>query len=208
MMVVSAQQPAQTRKFQDEESATILKELQKKIASYKDISIHFTLRSEKKEKFIDEIKGSTLIKGNKYVLKTDQQQIYCNAITLWNYLPEQKEVTVSKYDKDDDSEMMNPLKMIQNYEKSYKSTFIKETTEKGVLIQVIDLTPLKPSPYYKVRLILDKNKKQIIRITVHEKDGMQYTYTVDKFIVNQSLSDDLFVFDVLKHSGVEVIDMR
>jgi outer membrane lipoprotein-sorting protein len=207
-MVVSAQQPVQTSKFHDEESANVLKELQKKISAYKDISIHFTFRSEKKEKFIDEIKGSTLVKVDKYVLKTDQQQIYCDGATLWNYLPEQKEVTVSKYDKTDDSQMMNPLKMIQDYEKSYKSNFIKETTEKGVLIQIIDLTPLKPSSYYKVRLVIDKNKKQIMRATVYEKDGMQYIYTVSKFEVNKNLSDEQFVFDISKHSGVEVIDIR
>ena len=208
VVVVSAQQPMQTRKFHDEESANILKELQKKISAYKDISIQFTFRSEKKEKFIDEIKGTTLIKGDKYVLKTDQQQIYCNAITVWNYLPEQKEVTVSQYDKEDDSQMMNPLKMIQGYEKSYKSNFIRETVEKGVLIQEIDLTPLKSSSYYKIRLTLDKNKKQITRVVVYEKDGTQYTYIVNKFEVNKNLSDGAFVFDSSKYSGVEVIDIR
>ena len=205
---VFAQQPTQTRKFHDEESTNVLKELQKKISAYKDISISFTFRSEKKDKFIDEIKGTSLIKGEKYVLKTDQQQIYCNGISVWSYLPEQKEVTVSKYDKDDDSQMMNPLKMIQGYEKSYKSNFIRETVEKGVLIQIIDLTPLKPSSYYKIRLTLDKNKKQIISVTVYEKDGMQYTYIVNRFEVNKNLSDEQFVFDISKHSGVEVIDMR
>ena len=208
LMVVAAQQPMQTRKFHDEEAANILKELQKKIAAYKDISIQFTFRSEKKEKFIDEIKGTTLIKGDKYVLKTDQQHIYCNATTVWNYLPEQKEVTVSLYDKEDDTQIMNPLKMIQGYEKSYKSNFIRETMGKGVLIQEIDLTPLKSSSYYKIRLTLDKNKKQIIRVVVYEKDGTQYIYTVNKFEVNKNLSDDVFVFDSSKHSGVEVIDIR
>jgi len=205
---VFAQQPMQTRKFHDEESANILKELQKKISAYKDISISFTLRSEKKDKFIDEIKGTSIIKGDKYVLRTDQQQIYCNGISVWSYLTEQKEVTISKYDKDEDSQMMNPLKMIQEYEKSYKSNFIRETVEKGVLMQIIDLTPLKPTSYYKVRLTLDKNKKQIIRITIYEKDGMQYTYIVNKFEVNKNLQDEQFVFDISKHSGVEVIDMR
>ena len=208
VMVVWGQQPNQTRKFHDEESANVLKEVQKKMSSYKDISIQFTFRSEKKEKFIDEIKGSNLIKGDKYVLKTEQQQVFCDGTTLWNYLPEQKEVTVSKYDKEEDSQMLNPLKMIREYEKMYKSNFVRETVEKGVLIQIIDLTPLKSSPYYKVRLVLDKNKKQIMQVTAYEKDGMQYTYTIDKFAVNQSLSDEQFAFDISKYSGVEVIDMR
>jgi len=208
VVFVWSQQPAQTRKFHDEEAATVLKELHGKISGYKDISIRFTIRSDKREKFIDEIKGSTLIKGDKYVLKTNQQQIYCDGTTLWNYLPEQKEVTISNYDKNEDSEMINPLKMIQNHEKLYKSNLINETIEKGVLIQVIDLTPLKPSSYYKLRLILNKNKKQIMRVIIYEKDGMKYTYTVNEFTVNQNLSDEQFVFDLSKKTGIEVIDIR
>jgi outer membrane lipoprotein-sorting protein len=154
------------------------------------------------------MQGSISVKGTKYVLTTKPQQIYCNGVTVWSYLPEQKEVTVSLYDKEDGSQMMNPLKMIQDYEKSYKSNFIKETIERGVLIQIIDLTPLKPSSYYKIRLTLDKNKKQIIRVAVYEKDDMQYTYIVNKFEVNKNLSDEQFVFDASKYSGVEVIDIR
>ena len=206
--IVFAQQPTQTRKYQDAESTEILKELSKKISAYKSISIDFTFRSEKNEKLVDEIKGSTIIKGEKYVLKTTQQEIYCDGINLWNYLPEQKEVTVSLFDKNDNSQMMNPVKIIQNYEKSYKSAFIKETIEKGVLIQVIDLTPTKTTSYYKVRLTLDKNKNQIMRLTVYEKQGMQYVYIVNKFEVNQTLSDTQFVFDTAKFPNVEIIDIR
>ncbi|MDR2407466.1 MAG: outer membrane lipoprotein carrier protein LolA [Bacteroidales bacterium] len=206
---IFAQQPtSQTRKYQDPESTVILKALQKKMTSYSDISIDFTFRSEKNEKFIDEITGFTYIKGNKYTLKTEQQHIFCDGTNIWNYLPEQKEVTLSLYEEEDDDQMMNPLKIIQNYEKYYKSDFIREVMERGTLIQVIDLTPLIPSSYYKVRLILDKNKKQLMRFTVYEKDGMQYTYAVNKFEVNQNLSDSQFSFDTAKYPGVEVIDIR
>jgi outer membrane lipoprotein-sorting protein len=205
---IFAQQPtSQTRKYQDPESTAILKELQKKLASYSNISIDFTFRSEKNGKFIDEITGSTYIKGNKYTLKTEQQHIFCDGTNIWNYLPEQKEVTVSLQD-DDDDQMMNPLKMIQNYEKYYKSDFIQEVMEKGILIQIIDLTPLTASSYYKVRLILDKNKKQLMRFIVYEKDSLQYTYVVNKFVVNQNLSDSQFSFDAAKYPSVEVIDIR
>jgi outer membrane lipoprotein-sorting protein len=203
-----AQSPDQTRKFQDTEAMTILKELQKKLTSYSDISIDFAFRSEKNEQFIDEIKGTTLIKGNKYLLKTEQQYIFCNGVNLWNYLPEQKEVTLSLYDKEDDFQMINPFDMIQNYEKHFKSNFIREGIEKGVLVQVIDLTPLKASSYYRIRLVLDKNKKQLMRLTVYEKEGIQYTYTVNKFTVNQNISEGQFSFDAAKYPGVELIDIR
>lgn len=207
-VTASAQLPDQTRKYQDSQSTEILKNLQKKLNAYTDISIHFTFKTEKDERFIDEIKGVTLIKKDKYVLETPQQKILCDGINIWNYLIEQKEVTVSLYDKEDDSQLMNPMNLINNYEKEYKSDFIRETSEKGVLVQIIDLTSLKATSFYKIRLILNKNKNQIMRFVVFDKDGTQYTYYIDKFLVNQSLSDADFTFDVSKYPDTEVIDIR
>jgi len=205
---VSAQAPTETNKYKDATSTEILKNLQKKINSYTDISMDFVFETQKNGKFVDEIKGTTLIKKNKYLFQTAQQSIFCDGVNVWNYLPEQKEVTISLYDKNDDSQMLNPMSLINNYEKQYKSTFIKETMEKGVLIQIIDLTSIKATSYYKVRLVINKSKNQIMRFTVHEKDGTQYTYTIEKFLVNQALPDSRFVFDAAKYPNTEVIDIR
>ena len=202
------QAPTETRKFQDAESTEILKNLQKKLNSYTNISIDFVFKTEKNGKFVDEIKGITLIKGDKYVLQTPQQSIFCNGFNIWNYLPEQKEVTVSLYDKDDDSQMFNPMSLIKNYEKEYKSNFIKEVMEKGVLVQIIDLTSIKAASFYKVRIVINKAKNQIMRFTVHEKDGTQYTYSIEKFVTNQTLPDSRFVFDSTQYPNTEVIDIR
>jgi len=197
-----------TKKFNDTEANKILNELEAKLNSYTSISIDFAFQSEKEEKITDEMQGSIKVKGSKYVLFTKMQQVYCDGITVWNYLPEQKEVTVSHYSEEDDAQMINPLSLVKNYAQHYKSNFIKEAFNKGVIEQIIDLKPLKASSLYKVRLVIDKNKKQIIRIILYEKDGMQYTYVVTKFQSNQALDDKHFVFDTAKYPDVEVIDMR
>ena len=206
--VLAQQPPMVSRKYNDPESTAILNDLQKKLNSYTSISIDFAFQSEKDEKINDEMQGSIKVKGTKYVLFTKTQQIFCDGITVWNYLPEQKEVMVSDYSEEDDSQMINPLSLVKNYAKDYKSNFIKETINKGITEQIIDLTPLKTNTFYKIRLIIDKNKKQIIRITLYEKDGTQYTYVVTKFLTNQPLEDKHFVFDTAKYPDVEVIDMR
>ena len=190
---ISAQTQTETRKFQDAESTEILKNIQKTLNAYTSINIDFIFKTEKNGKFIDEIKGITLIKGDKYMLRTPQQTIFCDGVNVWNYLPEQKEVTISLYDKDDDSQMFNPMSLIKNYEKEYKSNFIKEVMEKGVLVQIIDLSSIKATSFYKVRIVINKTKKQIMRFTVYEKDGTQYTYNIDKFVANQTLPDNRFI---------------
>jgi len=205
----SAQQkPMTTKKFNDPEAAKILNELQEKLNACSTISIEFAFQSEKNEKITDEMRGSIKVKGNKYVLQTPIQQVFCDGISVWNYLPEQKEVNLSNYSEVDDAQMINPLSLVKNYAKQYKSNFILESVNKGVLEQIIDLTPLKPNSLFKIRLVIDKNKKQIIRMILYEKDNTQYTYLVTKFQVNQPIEDKSFVFDAAKHAGVEVIDMR
>jgi len=197
-----------TKKFHDSESEKILKELQTKLNSCSTVLIEFVFQSEKNDKIIDEMRGSLSVKGVKYTLATKTQLIYCNGVTIWNYMPEQKEVTVSDYSQNDDSQIINPLNLIKNYAQHYKSDFIKESLNKGVMEQIIDLTPLKASSFYKIRLVIDKNKKQIIRLTLYEKDGMQYTYAITKFLANQPMEDKKFTFDTVLYPGVEVIDMR
>ena len=205
---LAQQPPTSTKKFNDSESSTVLKELEAKLNSYTSISIDFMFQSEKNEKITDEMQGSIKVKGSKYALVTPMQQVFCDGVTLWNYLPEQKEVSVSNYSDEDDFQMINPLSLVKSHTQHYKSNLIKESLNKGVMEQVIDLTPLKSSSLYKIRLVIDKAKKQIIRITIYEKDGMQYTYIVTKFQPNQALDDKFFVFDTAKYPDVEIIDMR
>jgi len=202
------QTPMTTKKFNDEESTKILNDLQAKLKSYSTVSIEFAFQSEKNDKITDDMQGSIKVKGTKYVLTTKTQQVYCDGVTVWNYLPEQKEVSVSDYSEEDDSQMINPLSLVKNYAKQYKSNFVKETLNKGIMEQIIDLTPLKASSLYKIRLVIDKSKKQIIRITIYEKDGTKYTYAVTKFQPNLPIDDKFFVFDRAKFPDVEVIDMR
>ena len=50
---VSAQAPTETNKYKDATSTEILKNLQKKINSYTDISMDFVFETQKNGKFVD-----------------------------------------------------------------------------------------------------------------------------------------------------------
>lgn len=202
-----AAQSSQTNKFVDEQAVAILKSLMKKMTNYSTISIDFVFQTEKNEKILSEIKGKIHIKGDSYCLDTETQKIFCNTKSVWTYLPEQQEVTIVPYDSND-TEQLNPIKMVKDYEKNYRSMFIREQTEKGVLVQIIDLIPLKTSSIARVRLIIDKIKCQIKRSVISEKDGTKYNYIIEKFVVNQKIADNEFCFDSATYPNVDIIDMR
>jgi len=198
----------QPKKIPDDESIVILKEIKEKLSVLKTAEIKFSLYTEKEGKTFNITKGHLWIKGDRYKLIIPSQHVYCDSVNMWNYLPQQNEVTISLYDPQDEENAINPIKLVSNYQKHYRSAFIREIVEKGISIQIIDLYPLKASSFYKVRLYIDKSKKEIFKISISELDGYTYTYTFHTFLKNPKLSDQLFIFNSSQYQDVEIIDIR
>ena len=185
----------------------ILQSLAKKYQALTSMNIDYTYKAVKDKKTIATLTGEVAIKGKKYYMTFDDQTFYCDGTTMWNYQKSSNEVSIYTYDESDD-DILNPAKMLGNWQKDYTAKFIREEVEAGKSLQIIDLTPKKGQSYYKIRLFIDKNKKEIVRCAVYEKDNTIYTYYFDKFVSNAAISDSQFVFDAAKHPGVETNDMR
>ncbi len=197
---------AQTKKA-EKDSKIILEELSKKTQSYKNIKIEFTYVMKNEKENINESKdGIILIKGDKYNLNIAGQNVICDGKTIWTYIKDADEVQINTVEDDDES--MNPKKILTSYDKNYKSKLIREGHKNNKTVYVIDLTPLEGKAFYKIRLIIDKTKKQILKSTIYDKNGSLYLYIVKKFITDITIKDSNFTFDKSKYPDVEVIDMR
>ena len=126
---------------------------------------------------------------------------------MWNYQKASNEVSIYDYEESDD-DALNPAKMVANWQKDFSAKFIREDVEKNKAVQIIDLTPKVGQSYYKIRLVIDKGKGEIIRTSIYEKDNTIYTYYFDSFTTNSTIDDSTFKFNASKYPGVEVNDMR
>ena len=152
----------------------------------------------------EEFKGKLTVKGEKYRISLPEQEVINNGVTVWTYLPEVKEVNIDNYDKN--SGDINPLKI---YEKDFKYLYIQDKTEGGVACEEVDLVPeKKDAQYFKIKLLIKKKEKVIHSLTMFDKGGNRYKYTITKFVPNATVADSYFTFDAKKHPGVEVIDLR
>lgn len=185
----------------------IMQTLSKKYQAMSTMQIDYTYKVEKDKKVSKALTGKAYIKGSKYYLSFDNQYFYCNGVTMWNYQKATNEVSIYAYEESDD-DLINPAVLLKNWNKEYTAKFIREEVERGRAIQLIDMTPKVGQSYYKIRMFIDKNKKEIIRVAIYEKDNTIMTYYFDKFVANATLSDSLFVFDKNKFPGVEINDMR
>jgi outer membrane lipoprotein-sorting protein len=188
----------------DKKAQAILDEVSVKTKSYKTIKIDFTYAMDNtKEKIHDKFKGTLISKGDKYKLTAAGQDVISDGKTVWTYMKDVNEVQVNNVGADDDS--FTPTKMLSGYSKDYKSKFIEEKGND----QVIELYPLKKGKSFtKVRLTIDKTKKQISRFVIHDRSGSTFSYIVDKFVADQPIADNVFSFNKADHPGVSVDDMR
>jgi outer membrane lipoprotein-sorting protein len=159
------------------------------------------------EKVNEEFKGKLTVKGEKFRIALPEQEVINNGITVWTYLPEVKEVNIDNYDKN--SGDINPLKIYEIYEKDFKYLYIQDKTEGGVVCEEIDLVPeKKDAQYFKIKLLIKKKDKVIQSLTMFDKGGNRYKYTITKFTPTSNVPDTFFTFDAKKYPGVEVIDLR
>jgi len=188
----------------DSKATTILDEVSAKTKSFKTIKIEFTYAMDNaKEKIHDKFKGTLISKGDKYKLTAAGQDVISDGKIIWTYLRDANEVQINNAGEDDDS--FTPTKLLSGYSKDYKSKFIEEKGNE----QVIELYPLKKGKSFtKVRLSIDKAKKQISKFVIYDRNGSTFSYIVDKFITDQAIADSVFTFNKAEHPGVEMNDMR
>jgi outer membrane lipoprotein-sorting protein len=188
----------------DAKSTAILNEVSAKTKAYKSVQIDFIYSMEnKKEKINDKFKGTLLSKGDKYRLSVARQDVICDGKTVWTFLKDANEVQINNAGEDDDS--FTPTKLLSNYTKEYKSKFVEEKGNS----QVIELFPLaKGKSFTKVRLTIDKSKKQIQQFVIYDRGGTIFTYLVNKFLTDQPVNDKEFTFNKAEHPKVTIDDMR
>ena len=82
------------------------------------------------------ITGSIILSKNKYRLDLPDNIIWFNGETTWSYLPDEKEVTINKADKKDNSFQNRPSAIFSMYKEGYKCRLIEEKPDS----YTIDLT--------------------------------------------------------------------
>ncbi|WP_461453272.1 LolA family protein [Mucilaginibacter sp.] len=204
----------------DAEAKAILNQVSAKYKAFNIVKSDFTFVIDNQQDQSTITQQGTIVvqsKTNKYRLslysqdptaKTQVvQEIITDGRTQWTYNKKDKEVQVNKVDKADQN--FNPAQIFTMYEKGYKYIYTGSETLKGRVYQVIDLTPEDiDKSYFKIRLMIDKTKKQIYSALIFDKSGNKYNYTINTFTPNVQVPENTFTFDAKAHPGVEVVDLR
>lgn len=189
-------------------ASELLKKVSAKYQTYTSMQFHYTLKTTKENKTLSTSQGDFALKGDKYRTTFGGQTFFCDGKNIWNYQKSTNEVSIYEYDAEDDENMMNPQKILKNWDKQFRAKYIRDEFNNNVSTALVDLTPKTSQSCYRIRLFINKATNQIMRIALYDKDNTIYTYYVEQFKPNVTLADSYFVFDKSKYPGVEVNDMR
>lgn len=143
--------------------------------------------------------GDLTIKGNKFRMNLGKNETKFNGNTQWVFMSEYNEVSITEPTKEELQEI-NPLAMIEYYVSKDKIS----QSDDGA----INFYPTNPkeSEYFRIELRLNKTNLPS-RLVIHQKNGDKITLIFDS-LNKTKVSDDCFVFDVVKYPNVEVNDLR
>jgi outer membrane lipoprotein-sorting protein len=195
---------------QDPAAQEILDRVATKTNQYQSIQADFSLIVvDHKEDTRNTSSGNIIIKGEKYRITAGGSTVYFDGKTMWTYVQNDNEVTITEPDSQDDNFLSNPANVFSWYNRDCKYQYRGETTIEGVEMHEIDLFPKNlDQPYSRIKIFIAKNTEQLAIISSIGKDGIDYSVFVKNFIPDKVVADDAFIFDPVKHKKVTIIDMR
>lgn len=168
----------------------------------------YTLKNDQAAGLSAEYNGRIAAKGKKFKVEVIEMgmDVMSDGDSVWIFMPEAKEVTVHRFE-DVVAKDVNPSNIHNLYKKGYKHEYQGEKMINGAPHHVIELVPDNPgeSNLSKIELVIHKQSLTIGSFTIHEKNGNRYVVDIRNFNSDVSLKDEIFIFRISQHPGVDVI---
>lgn len=186
---------AQNDKEAERRVKTVVSELKQSVYEGRFTLLYYNAQAETTDKQL----GDLTIKGDKFRMTLGANETKFDGRTQWVFVSEYNEVSITEPTKEELREI-NPLAMIEYYVAKDKIS----QSDDGA----INFYPTNPkeSEYFRIELRLNKTNLPS-RLVIHQKNGDKITLIFDS-LNKTKVSDDCFVFDVVKYPNVEVNDLR
>ena len=149
----------------------------------------------------DSFEGKISVRDAKYILFIEGQKIINDSKTVWTYIEELNEVTISEFDPSEQEISLNNIFEIYKEGFTYKYLGIKED------FSMVEIYPEdEDKSYYKI-LFKINSSNLLESFTVYDNSNSLYIYSINDF-VEEELDATLFSFELENYPDIEVIDFR
>jgi outer membrane lipoprotein-sorting protein len=148
-------------------------------------------------------------RGNKYRIKTNHIEIYCDGNAIWNYNPAKKSVLISNFDAENTQNIFSIDNLFFNVFPNLEPTKLQSvlSNKKNKQYRLDLYNKNRNTEIKEVYLYLDANLTKIEGIEIITNNiKIAPKWNIKKLEINKSIADDAFIFKVPQ--GVEEIDTR
>lgn len=175
-----------------------------KSADYKN-SMNLRVSNSSGETYTD-VNADFMVAGRKYSLHmADGTMMLYNGETLWVYMPDINEVTITEPAEDELMES-NPLLALENKVKTHRLMYAENATADKYVINIFPPNP-KECEYFKIELTLSPSDFLPSKVMIFNRNGDKIVLTL-KAWTKTEISDSDFVFNAKDYNDVMINDLR
>lgn len=190
-----------------QDATAILKEYNERFDMLKDFTAAFVYSIENPSKpLIISKKGKLQYANGKYALIMDDQEIYCDGISMWVHLPGDAEVNIMDYDPEEGFGLEKVFSSY--YGEGFKARYEDKRTVGGVSYDQIYIEITNPEQdFNQAMLWINETTKFLEKVVLTNRIQIITTYAFSNIKMDQGLPESTFVFDMVNFRG-EVYDER
>lgn len=180
----------------DPKATEILDQLSSKTKAYTSIQADFKM-SVKSDDVTEEQKGKIILMGEKYKYTVFGITKICDGINIAEIVPMDEEIILTKV-KQNDPDEINPKNLFTIYEKGFKYRYIKEVTEGGKKLHMIELYPdgKTENAYRRITLYITVDNTELHKAELFAKTTNKvFTFLLTNRKYNEKIALSTFKVD-------------
>jgi outer membrane lipoprotein carrier protein len=180
----------------DPKATEVLDQLSAKTKAYTSIQADFKM-SVKSDDVTEEQKGKITLMGDKYKYTVFGVTKICDGINIAEIVPMDEEIILTKL-KQNDPDEINPKNLFTIYEKGFKYRYIKEITENGKKLHMIELYPdgKTDNAYRRITLYITVDTIELHKAELFAKSTNKvFTFVLTNRKYNEKIAASIFKVD-------------
>lgn len=156
---------------------------------------------------VGRISGDASVSKEKFLVRFQEQFIYCNGPILWTYLVEDQELTISNFEPDEQA--INPANIYDIYKEGFTFEYKRSDDIGGEMVDVIELVSTdEDADFTNIIMYIGQNDSYLKAWDLIDYDGIPTSFQVSNFVPNKSFSEGYFEFDRSKNPVDIETDLR
>ncbi len=181
-------------KGQSGDAKAVLDKMSKTYKAMAGFEISFVQKNYSEAEVIAKTAGTASVAKEKFVLKIEGQQIYCNGPVLWTYLVESQELTISNFEPEEGA--INPANIYDIYKEGFTYEYKRQDTVNGALVDVVELTSTdEDADFTNIIMYIGQQDSYLKGWDLIDYDGAKTNFEVSAFKPDQSFDAKFFEFD-------------